>query len=369
MMNNKAVGLVMSVMLGALAGCGSMDEKPFVPPVFPSPPDEPRFIYDRTIRSSMDIKELSGSDKLKLFATGATDSAVGLAKPYGVAVKEGRVYVSDTQQRAILLFDVPNGTTKIIGTEGPGTLLKPLGLDISPNGDIYVADNTAKRVVVFNKDGDFLQALGSAKELKRPSGVALSPDGSKAYVVDTAGIDSEDHKVYVYDTATGDLLKSIGKRGTGEGEFNLPVQASTAPDGTLYVVDGGNFRVVAFTPDGAFKRAWGEAGRRSGNFSRPKGVATDKDGNVYVIDTAFGNFQLFNDAGLLLMHVGSRGSNGGAAEFFLPAGIDVDEDGRIYVIDQYFRKIDIIKPIGLSAEDGYLGNKYREKIKAQQRVK
>jgi hypothetical protein len=39
----------------------------------------------------------------------------------------------------------------------------------------------------------------------------------------------------------------------------------------------------------------------------------------------------------------------------LMAGLTVDEDGRIYVVDQYSRKIDIFRPYGLKADEGYLG--------------
>ena len=88
-----------------------------------------------------------------------------------------------------------------------------------------------------------------------------------------------------------------------------------------------------------------------GQFARPKGISTDKEGNIYVIDTAFGNVQIFDAKGQLLMFLGERGQAGNAREItcFLPA-FDIDTDGRIYVVDQFFRKIDIFRPIGLDPE-------------------
>jgi len=73
-------------------------------------------------------------------------------------------------------------------------------------------------------------------------------------------------------------------------------------------------------------------------------VATDKDGNVYVVDAAFGNFQIFNAEGELLMFVGERSEQEGPGKYMLPSGIAVDEDGRIYFVDQWFRKIDVFRP-------------------------
>lgn len=351
-----------------LSACGSTEEKPFVPPVYPPPPDPARFVYERTLTSSNSIKELTSSERLQLIATGTIGAATGLGKPYGVAVHKGRVYVSDTVLRAVAMFDVPTGQFKLIGAEGGGALAKPLGVAVSSVGDLYVVDGTAKRVAVYNANGDFIQAIGSAKDLKRPTGVALSPDGKYVYIVDTGGIDTDQHRVYIYDSLSGDQVSSFGGRGTGAGEFNLPLQAAVAKDGTIYVVDSGNFRVKAFGPDGQYKIAWGQVGKQFGNFSRPKGVGVDAEGNVYVADAAFGNVQIFNDKGELLMFMGSRGNAGGAGEFSLPAGVTVDEDGRVYMVDQYFRKVDVFRPAALTEADGYLGTRYKDQVRAEQKA-
>ncbi|MEJ2181001.1 MAG: 6-bladed beta-propeller, partial [Gammaproteobacteria bacterium] len=313
-------------------GCSSSGHKEgeFVPPVYPPPPEKPRFIYERTLRTSFDVKESTAMERFKTFATGAAGSGYGLQKPYGVVVHEGRVYVSDTVQRVVLVFDVPGKDFKVIGQDGVGQLVKPIGLAIDRNtGTLYVADNSAKRVAVYDKDGQYLRAIGGAEYFRRPSGVAVSPDGSKLYVVDTGGVDSQEHRMYIFDSFSGEHLKTVGERGTENGQFNLPLQATAAPDGTVYVVDGGNFRIQGFTPDGSYKSTFGAIGRRSGQFSRPKGVASDNEGNVYVVDAAFGNFQIFNPQGQLLLFVGDRGFDGKPGQYMLPAGISVDEDGRV----------------------------------------
>lgn len=350
--------LVASITL-LLTSCGGSNvrEKHFEPPVYPPPPNKVRFIFDRMLQSSADVKEFTTMEKFKLFATGSVGRVTGMTKPYGVAVYQGRVYVSDTVQRVVLMFDYPGHDFKVIGTEGPGRLLKPIGMAIDRNdGTLYVADNSAQRIVVFDKDGNFLRALGGEAILRRPSGVAVSPDGKKVYVVDTGGVDSRKHHLYVFDAHNGDLLQTIGTRGKLEGEFNLPLQTATNKDGTIFVVDGGNFRVQAFNPDGTFKFSFGAIGRRSGQFSRPKGIAIDDEGKIYVVDAAFGNFQIFNPKGRLLMHIGERGHSGVAGEYMLPAGIAVDEDGRIYMVDQFFKKVDIFRPAHLKKDEGFLSS-------------
>ena len=334
-----------ALLVVLLFGCASQPKQTLAPPEYPPPPAEPRFIYDGTLRSNKDIETITLGDRLQSFATGADVRAQGLAKPYGVAVRNGRVYVTDTQQRAVVLFDIPDRSYKLFGTDGPGSLLKPLGIDISGRGEVFVVDNTARRIVVYDADGNFLRAFGDPKQLVRPSSVALSPDDRRAYVVDTGGVDSEHHRILVYDADSGELLDTIGRRGSNPGELNLPLQAATGPDGNIFVVDGGNFRVQTFSPDGEPLNTFGRPGRRSGQFARPKGIAVDAEGHVYVADTAFGNVQIFDRDGTLLLHIGERSTSGGPGRYMLPADVAVDAMGRLYIVDQFFRKVDVIRPV------------------------
>jgi sugar lactone lactonase YvrE len=121
----------------------------------------------------------------------------------------------------------------------------------------------------------------------------------------------------------------------------------------LYVVDGGNFRVQIFQPDGRFVGTFGSIGRQGGQFSRPKEAATDAQGNVYIVDSAFGNFQIFTPEGELLLSVGSRAERDGMAKYMLPSGIALDGDGRVYIADQFFRKVDVYRPAGLAPGAGF----------------
>jgi DNA-binding beta-propeller fold protein YncE len=355
----RRMALTLCLLNGALfmAGCASTPKmEEFVPPVYPPPPADPRFIYERTLLFSSNVEDFTTGDAIKLFATGESRKIQALVKPYGVAVYHGRVYVTDTVDREVMVFDIAGKRFFIFGDRPPGELHQPHGIAIAPaRGEVYVCDNTSRRVMVYDLDGKFLRSLGSKKVFDRPTGIAASPDGTKLYVVDTGGLTSMNHHVVVLDSTTGEVLQTIGSRGNGPGQFNLPLLDAVGPDGTLYVVDGGNFRVEAFNPDGTFKLKFGGVGRLPGQFARPKGIATDKEGNVYVVDTAFGNFQIFNPQGQLLMFVGSRGEAAEPGKFMLPAGIAVDEDGRVYVVDQFFRKVDVFRPYALKRTDGYAG--------------
>lgn len=349
---------IAGLLLVLSSGCANVPQVPqrkIEIPVFPPSPEPARFVYERSIYSSADVIRESGRADFRRFVTGEKKVGEGLSKPYGVAVHKGRVFVTDTVRRVVMVFDFPGGMYREIGAAGEGSLRLPLGIDVDLAGNIYVSDGGLHRVLVYDPDGKFLRQLGSTQMLQRPAGIAVDPAGTFVYVVDIGGVDSMDHGVRVLDAKTGAHVRNIGKRGEGQGEFNLPRDVALGKDGLLYVVDGGNFRIQVMRPDGSFVRSFGSVGRQGGQFSRPKEIAIDTSGNVYVIDTAFGNFQIFTAEGQLLLDVGGRSNTDGPAKYMLPSGIAVDEDGRVYVVDQFFRKVDIFRPAELQSSVGFLG--------------
>ena len=323
--------------------------------VFPPPPEQARFYFERTILGSADVVTEDGETRWRRVLTGEGKNSTGFSKPFDVEACQGRIYVSDTVRRSILLFDVPNGSFSEFGTSEPGEVRKPLGMAVDGDCNVYVVDGSAGRVIVYDQDGDFLSAFGGVEMFERPSHVAVDADARYAYVVDTGGVSSQQHRVRVFDIATGQHVFDIGERGDGPGQFNLPRDIAVGRDGRIYVVDGANFRVQVFESDGTFVKTFGSIGVYPGHFSRPKGVAVDPDGNVYVTDTAFGNFQIFNADGELLLFVGTRSETMQPARYMLPAGIGVDEDGRVYMVDQFFRKVDVFRPAAIGPGEGFLG--------------
>ncbi|MBI5910833.1 MAG: 6-bladed beta-propeller [Betaproteobacteria bacterium] len=344
-----------------LAACAPLPPaKPTVdtgPLVFPEPPEEPRFVYERTIYGSGDIALETSDSKLRSLLTGEGVKGEGLNKPNAIAVFQGRIFVSDSVEAVIRVFDVPSGRHYKIGADDPGKLSKPLGIDVDRQGNLYVADSSAKAILIYDKDGKFLRRIGDPKWFDRLANVTVDPKGDRVYLIDIGGVASQQHRVRVVDASSGEPLFDFGKRGKDPGDFNFPRDLVVGKDGRLYIVDSGNFRVQIFDRDGKFLKSFGKIGRQIGQFSRPKEIAADPAGNIYVTDTAFGNFQIFDPEGEMLMFVGGRSEQDGPARYMLPAGIYVDEDGRVYMVDQWFRKVDIFRPFNLKADAGYLGQR------------
>ncbi len=359
---NKKSNFILTLLIGiaTLSGaCASTDPVKIELPVYPPAPETARFYFERTVATSAATDIPGGEDKLKALLTGSTDAgALGFGKPFDIAVHRGRLFVTDSARRLIHVLDfMENKSFQFGDRDDGGDVDKPLGIAADRNGHIYVCDATKKSIMVFNRDGDFIKHIGTRENFDRPAGVDVSPDGTQLFVVDTGGVDSRKHRIVVFDVESGEHVKDLSMRGTGEGELNLPRDVKLGPDGLLYVTDGGNFRVQVFDQEGEYVRAWGKPGKRFGQFSRPKGISIDPQGNIYAVDAAFGNFQIFTPEGRLLLFVGDRSTTQEPGKFMLPAGIDVDEDGRVYVVGQYFRKVDVFRPAYIGEDEGYfVGN-------------
>ncbi len=311
--------------------------------LWPMPPELPRFAFETVLRSVADVQVDSNETLMQRRLTGARrpDERV-LEKPSAVAARGGRVYVTDSMRRSIVVFDVPRRRVFQIGLRAPGTLVKPTAIAIDRARRVYVADATLRKVLVYDALGLFLNFIGDASQLQRPTGVAVSADGSRIYVIDRADNDSEQHRVMAY-AADGTLLREIGTRGRRDGEFNVPVQGVVSPDGRLHVLDAGNFRVQSFDPDGRFVRSFGNVGTGLGQFARPRGIACDGEGNLFVTDAAFGNVQIFNDRGELLLSLGRSDKRDLPGRYGLLTGVAIDETDRVYLVDQLFGKVEVIR--------------------------
>ena len=74
-------------------------------------------------------------------------------------------------------------------------------------------------------------------------------------------------RITVWDS-NGKFLNSLGKYGSGEGQFNNPIDLAIG-GGEIFVVEQSNHRVQVFDMNGTFLRKWGAHGSQAGNFRSP----------------------------------------------------------------------------------------------------
>lgn len=282
---------------------------------WPQAPDEPRIQFIKAISSSEDISPTRTSGLEKVVFGEEAARANEIVKPYGVAMRDGKIYVCDMRGSALVVFDIKSKQTRLLGTTGANRLDHPVAVAVADDGMIYVADNNRGAIVVFDAEERYATTMGVARS--RPASLAVH--GDRLYVADMAS-----QTVQIFERSTGNQLGVIGSVGDEDGQIRLPLGVATDRDGNVWVVDMMRCRVQKFSPDGKFLLGLGTLGDYAGSFARPKHIAVDRDGVVYVVDAAFQNVQMFDEQGRLLMAFGAAGQFPGAMN--LPAGICVAED-------------------------------------------
>jgi sugar lactone lactonase YvrE len=150
----------------------------------------------------------------------------GMADPGGLAIdtQNRLLYVADTELDQILVYDADTlKPVRKMGTAGhkheltsPGDFSKPAGVAVDSEGNLYVADTWNNRIQIFDADGHFVSTFGKAGDgpgyFSRPKGVALDSDGH-VWVAD--GLQD---RVQVF-TKEGQLLISFGGHGLLPGQF------------------------------------------------------------------------------------------------------------------------------------------------------
>jgi len=157
-----------------------------------------------------------------------------------------RLYVTDTGNQSILVFDRDGNLKRTFGERGsePGQFNFPTYLWVdSVSNELLVTDSLNFRMQRFDVGGNFLHAFGKngdqPGDFSRPKGVATDSYGH-IYVIDTLM-----HLMQVF-SPQGELLLSVGGQGQGIGQFWLPNGIFITGDDTIFVADSYNKRVQVF---------------------------------------------------------------------------------------------------------------------------
>lgn len=149
-----------------------------------------------------------------------------LVSPAGIAIDTTNrfAYVVDTQQDQVLVFDADKYTLlRRIGTGGKrhtltssGDFSLPTNVAVDKEGNVYVTDTLNNRVEIFDADGSYISEFGTAGDgpghFARPKGITIDCDGH-IWVADEV-----QSRVQVYDKE-GQLLIYFGDHGWYPGQF------------------------------------------------------------------------------------------------------------------------------------------------------
>ncbi len=176
----------------------------------------------------------------------------------------------------------------VVASLAAGMTNFPHGLFVDQDGNIWITDGR-----------------GSAKNKNGQTAIKLSRDGKVLMTLGTPGV-----------------------AGADDTHFNGPSDVVVASNGDIFVADGHgektNARIVKFSRDGKFIKAWGKEGSGPGEFNVPHGLALDSAGRLFVADRANNRIQIFDQDGKFLAEW---------KQFGRPSGIWIDSNDLIYVAD------------------------------------
>jgi sugar lactone lactonase YvrE len=209
----------------------------------------------------------------------------------------------------VFKFDAAGNVVKNFGG---GMFVYPHGIHVDRQGNVWVVDGQSN--MTSRGRGGRGAAASSAPAPapaapKVPMGmqvIKFSPDGTVLLKLGTAGVP-----------------------GTDGAHFNRPSDVVTAPNGDIFVADGhggddSNARIVKFTKDGTFVKAWGHQGSGPGEFDAPHSITIDSQGRLFVADRANSRIQIFDQDGKFLDQW---------KQFGRPSGVYVDRNDVLYAAD------------------------------------
>jgi DNA-binding beta-propeller fold protein YncE len=238
-----------------------------------------------------------------------------IVSPYGLAVRDGRMYICDLGAHRVHVIDMAAKTYSALGT--PQQVVNPVHVTIAPDGTKYVCDTDPKRkvVVVFDAQDRFVRDM-TAPQGGSPIDLALWKDN--LVVADVEG-----GRVQVW-TRDGQFVRDIAGHGDGPADLHRPTNLAIGPDGLIFVTDTDLQVVKVYDQDGHFVRSIGQPGDRPGNFARPKGIAVDPEERVYVADAQWDVIQLFTAEGQILLNIPEQPAEAVRDALELPAGLTID---------------------------------------------
>ena len=214
-------------------------------------------------------------------------------KPVGLTVTDdGRVFVADTHYHRVIVFDTEGNELVRFGSEGngDGQFQLPTDVALDDRGYIYVSEyNGNDRITQWSPDYLFSKVIASGVvdglPLTRPAGIDID-DEQTLWVADACN-----HRVLRFDLQ-GRLLASWGEMGREQGQLRYPYDITCTADSGVLVCEYGNNRLQWFDQSGRSRRVWGAYGRKVGQLWAPWGAAIGANELVYVVDSLNARVQI-----------------------------------------------------------------------------
>ncbi len=294
------------------------------------------------------------------------------ALDYDSATNE--LYLADTPNNRVEIFSFsasacatnsPTAFTYLsqFGSRGTGSeqFNQVYGIAVDAvNGWVYAVDG-AGRVEKSDLAGNFISQFNAGGTLNEPRQVTVAPNS------DVLVMDARNHQCDVFNSA-GTLLFSFGSLGTEPGQFtDDPRGVAVSADGTLaFVTDSGGKRVEVFNllssggdyTSATFAYTIPSAVSGSGQFVGPRGLSTTSDNHLVLTDEwGFNLHEMTFTATGVTSEVDTTPTAAPVPGVNSPRGVHVAASGQIYIQDYWNQRVEYMNANGTGAASfGFRGN-------------
>lgn len=302
--------------------------------------------------------------EFSLYGPGTGESRY-FSRPLGVATDGARVYVTDTDNHRVCVFDDRGHFQRSVGRFGlrdsqgtpnpawrPGMLAWPSDADALANGTIWVADTVNRIVQRFDPDGSASVVLPSpGAETVRPG-----QPGHATMLVRPLSIAVSENRLYVADGfrvsrfglgGAPDGMLGLMKGGAQTGALHDPWGIVVDEGGSVAIADSLNHRVQAYGPKGDLlwvARGTADAGEATTDeelFALPRGMDRDPAGRLYVADALRSKVIVLSPRGKKLAELGDVGRRPGSLLF--PNDVAITKAGTIFVLNKGNNRVDAFR--------------------------
>ncbi|XP_078578173.1 E3 ubiquitin-protein ligase TRIM32-like [Branchiostoma floridae x Branchiostoma japonicum] len=271
--------------------------------------------------------------------------------PLGVAVsEEGEIFVADGLNFRIQVFTLQGTFVRQFPTAVPDEpVMAPYDVALDGEGNLWVVGCAALTdsglfAVQYDKQGRVLREF-KAKEIEpeQPKGVAVDTRRNHILIIGITG-DDEDS-----DNEDDEHTENEGGKNTdngGQDTENEGVEDVDNEDDTDNDNEDGNnednshSEVFVFMPDGTLVRTVGQ----EQGMKQPCFITVDGEGNILVSDYDNHRVCVFNEDGQFLFQFGGEGS--GEGQLKEPCGICTDRVGNVIVADSENGRVEMFEKTG-----------------------
>jgi len=167
---------------------------------------------------------------------------------------------------------------------GTAKLAQPLGLDIDPDGNIYIADTGNNRILKCSQRGELLREAGGfgfgKEQFDRPVEV-WAGNGLDVFVVDynNQRLERYDKDVNYISSYYSDKLQDESL------QFGYPAAVGLSANGEIFLADHEFNRVLRIDSFGKPKASFGDFNWGEGRLSRPAKILITSRREIFVSDS------------------------------------------------------------------------------------